>query len=42
MEYRKIFHELLNKNYTIINFDKKNYSYIFKKDYNIKEKNIFL
>lgn len=41
LEYRKIFHELLNKNYTVINFDKSSYSYIFKKDYKINEKNIF-
>ncbi len=42
LEYRHIFHELLNKNYTVINFDKNSYSYIFKKDYKINEKNIFL
>ncbi len=41
IKYRDIFKRLFNKNYTIINFEKKNYAYILRKNYELKQKNIF-
>ncbi len=41
LKYRDIFKKLLNNNYTIINFEKKNNAYIFRKNYELKQKNIF-
>ncbi len=38
---RNKFHELFSRGYSIINFDRKNNAYIFRKNFKIKEKNIF-
>ena len=38
---RQKFHELFSKGYVLINFDRQNNAYIFKKNFELREKNIF-
>ena len=38
---RNKFHDLFSRGYSIINFDRKNNAYIFRKNFKIKGKNIF-
>jgi predicted GNAT superfamily acetyltransferase len=38
---RQKFHEIFSAGYVLINFDKNNNAYIFKKNYKLTEQNIF-